>query len=459
MTSRAIAVVLLGLAACGGDAPADPASLHARIDALVPEIVDETNAAATTSDVTIDQLVRAIDAIDVLAPGFLSSDASADTTTEPAPTVTDQTGQEVADELNTRLFTDANYEDDGMYRVPADMICPTDDTTGAIDPTCATNAAEIRIRAVLVGDDGVDFTLVLGAERAEPVTLGLRHRAVSVSVDLGELQRAATELGAVMGEGDVQVAMSGVVAASLEVLGTAHVSLSTSIEEDLHIGIGEAGADPNGDGALRIDSAVAQPLFRIELDGATSAGSFQLGLGSTQVHYNDSEAAQSIDVDLPGATATASLRAGEPLRVTGIGLGNRSTTLAVNGQTAMTVDLNRDQNRRFDLVIAGDALDATYTLSPAFDLRVATDHAVLGDTAPRFDVTRVAIDGAPAPALRSYTLPDGLTTQLQVAAGRLTIETAPTGYGVLIDAPSCVGEELRTDANGEYSVLVATACQ
>ena len=456
----ALAVIVTG---CGSDTPADPDSLHDRIDRLVPPIVDETNAASASSEATLDQLGRGLDAFEVLAPGILPASESGLGLKRlaAAPADGDPTdGQAVADELNTRLFTEANYEGDGVYRVPPDLICETDPETGASDPACTSQVAEVRVRAVLAGADGVDFTLVLGAERAEPLTLALRPSAVTVEVDLGELARAATELGAVAGESaGIAVAMDGRVSARLEVVGTAHVAVSVAIDQPVHVAFADAGADPEGPDGFRIDSAEARPLIRFELDGAAAAGSLQIGLGSTQVHAPDADTGRAIDVDLPGISATASVRAGEPLRVTGIGLGDRTTTLSVNGQTAMTIDLNRDRGRRFDATITGDALDSTFAVSPAFEVRVSTDHAVLGDAAPRFDVTRVALDGASAPALRSMTLSDGYTTQLQVAAGRLTLETAPTEYGAIIDAPSCVGEELRSDASGSYSVMVATACQ
>jgi hypothetical protein len=143
----------------------------------------------------------------------------------------------------------------------------------------------------------------------------------------------------------------------------------------------------------------------------------------------------------------ATLTAGA-LRVADMSLGNRTTTVSVGGQRAVSVDLNRDAGRSLDLVVAGGELDATFTVAPVLDLRVAIDHGLFGHELPRYDVTRLALDGA----LRSTA------ARLEVAAGQLTIETNPVGYGATFAAGQCIVEEFRSDATGSYSVLVPTTC-
>lgn len=440
--------VLVG--ACASEA--DPAAVRERIDRTLPPLVDESTGAADGADATFGAMSRGFDTLDLLAPGLLpglGSDAGVRLPAMPAFGEDGQTGADVARELNETLFTDASYEGGGVFVVPTTLLCPADDL-GVVDADCVAHAtqAALRIRAELVGGDGLDLALVVGANRDEPITIALRPRSITATVDLGELADAARALAPAFGEPDLRFELAGVISARLEVLGTAHVAVAITIDQPVHVAFGDGAL--TGDDAFRLDTAQAHPLVRIELDGVARQGSAQVGLGATEVHVPD-DTGPATDVDLPGLAATATLIAGEPVRITGISLGDRTTTVSVGGEQAIGVDLNRDAGRRLDLTIAGDELDATFTVSPAFDLRVAVDHAILGDTPPRYDVTRVALDGAPAPALRA-------STQLAVVAGQLTIETDPVGYGATIAAGACVGEEWRADASGDYSVLVSAPC-
>lgn len=70
--------------------------------------------------------------------------------------------------------------------------------------------------------------------------------------------------------------------------------------------------------------------------------------------------------------------------------------------------------------MAFDDATGTIEVSPKFDLAIATDHAVIGDDAPVYDVTRVLLTGG----LRSVTD----SNQLEVL-GALSLDTNPDGFG------------------------------
>jgi hypothetical protein len=443
---------------------ADPASIRERIRRDVPAIVDETVAAGESADATVGALGQGLDALDRVVPGLLPDVAGAGEDLKRGLASADgeaPTGADVAEELAARVFADANHEGDGVFLVPVDFLCPAAD--GAVaDPDCVESAtrAQLRVRAELDGN-GLAFTLLVGAERDAPVTLALHPNLLEVSVDLAAAAEAARAIGLL--DPAIAVELGGVVSVRLDVVGAAHVAAAITIDRPIHVAVSDA-ADPASD--FRLDSAIAHPLVRFELDGVLGRGSAQLGLGSTQLHLaGDAEAGSpATDLDLPGATANALLADGLFL-ASGIGLGDRATTISVGAQQAIAIDLNAGAGRRFDLAVTGDDVDATFAFTPSFDLRVAIDHAVLGDTPALYDVTRVALGGAETPALRSSLTvtgdsPETLSPvrQLEVVAGELVIETNPAGYGATIAAGQCIVDEARSDAAGDYTVLAPGAC-
>lgn len=454
MRSSLLAVVVLGAAAC--DHPADPSEVHDRINALVPEIVDATNAAGDGADPVFGALGNGLSLLDRFAPAVLPELGVDATFKVAAPSgggavigEDGATGADVARSLNEGLFADANYEGDGVFRVPVTELCADPTDTACVDDA---SRAELRVRAE-TADDGLDFTLLVGADRAEPLAIGLRRRAVTMSVDLGEAELAVRDIGATVSDGPAwTVELSGVISARLDVLGTAHVAVAVNIDQPVHVTIGDGTSEP-----MQLDTAEAQPLVRVELDGAAVTGSAQLGLGSTQVHI-PADADPALDVDLAGLTATARMHDGA-LTIDGLSLGDRTTTVAVGGQQAIAIDLNRDAGRALDMTVTGDDTDATFAVSPGLDLQVAIDHAVLGDESPRYDITRVLLWGGSPSTVRQTVDASTGVEQLMVMAGTLTLDTNPAGYGVVVDGGQCLGEESRSDAAGSYTAYVATACQ
>lgn len=442
MRSSLVAVVVLGAAAC--DHPADPGEVHDRINQLVPEIVDATSAAADGADPAWSALGQGLSILDRFVPSVLPElgvDVASKAASPSSLLGDGETGADVARSLNEGVFADANYEGDGVFRVPASQLCADPADTACVDDA---NRAELRIRAE-TADDGLDLTLLVGADRAEPMSIGLRQGVLTLSVDLAEAEAAVRAVGST--EPGWTVELSGAISARLAVLGTAHVAIALNVDQPVHIAIG----DGTGGEPLALDTAAAQPLVRVELDGVAVTGSAQLGLGSTQVHI-PADLDPALDVDLAGVTATAAMAAGA-LTIDRLSLGDRTTTVAVGGQQAIAIDLNPDAGRGLGMTVTGDATDATFAITPGLDLRVAIDHAVLGDTPPRYDITHVLLWGGSPSTVRET--PD----QLMVMSGALSLDTNPVGYGVVVDGGQCLGEELRTDADGSYTAYVATACQ
>jgi hypothetical protein len=161
-----------------------------------------------------------------------------------------------------------------------------------------------------------------------------------------------------------------------------------------------------------------------------------------------------VELDLAGATATASFADGKPLALTHVSLGNRTTTVSIGGVRAVAIDLNAQDGRAFDVTVSHDAATATDTLevTPKLDLQLTVDRAVLGGTPPVYDVTRVTIDGS----LRGSDTSD----QVEVLTGSFSVTTDPASYGFAATAGQCVTAADATDptTGSTFTQLIVAAC-
>jgi hypothetical protein len=470
-------VVTLGLAACGDDPPT-PSEVRGRITDDLGNILRETNAAATAMDALPGSAAFAmLDQMFNAQAGTISPEVAnklAAVTALVAPRTDTRTtnrgllpaeGEDAidADEtirvLTEEVFTDANETDPGIYTLPPSLVCkettfdPNGNPIETIDQDCAAQLAKIDLRIKVSEDDGaLIFAIQLDANHDEPLVVSLEHTRLAATIDLDETQQAITTLAPVLGEEVPNMALSGAVTGSLSILGPANAQLALAIDRALAIKVADTGIDLDGPQATRITSAAADVLA-LSLDGNRHVGGLDLGLGATTLHLAEDRA---LDVDLPGVTAQASFGVGQPLSISHIGLGDRSTTVAVNGQRAITIDLNPQDGRELAATVTADAATGLETLAvtPKLDLRYAVDHAVLGDTRPVYDVTQVLLEGS----LRGGGFEND---RIEVLSGQLSITTDPTGFGFSAVTGQCVtGTETQDATSGAfYTAWTVGACQ
>jgi hypothetical protein len=226
------------------------------------------------------------------------------------------------------------------------------------------------------------------------------------------------------------------VTAKLEILGAAKLRASLAIDRALSIAFAKTGASLDGPDAFVLSSAKAE-VIAVTLDGKARSGSLALGLGETAIKAPAD--GKRVELDLAGATATASFAGGQPLELTHVSLGNRTTTVSINGVRAVAIDLNAQDGRAFDATVTHDAGtgDDTLEVTPKLDLQLTVDRAVLGGTPPVYDVKRVTIDGS----LRGSDAGD----QVEVLAGSFSVTTDPASYGFAATAGQCVAADDATD--------------
>ena len=458
-TSLCAFSLLSSLAVLGcTDDPPTPTELRGNISSDLGNVLREANAAFTGStdalpgSVPLAMVDRALGANPGLGLGLRAMTAqlvAPRTGAGPADgTAAIDTDAQIA-YLNDKLFTDANHVGDGIYQVPASLVCarttfdPTGQPIETVDAKCAEQLAKADLRIRTAKDGGaLVFAIQLDADHDEPLRLTLTHTSIALTADLDGAQRAFVALATVFGQDVPNAALSGQLTGKLEILGTAKAKAQITIDRALSIKFAKAGADLAGAEAFVVSSAAAE-AFSVTLDGAQKSGTLAVGLGETAVKIPALDPGKRFELDLPGATATASLTAGQPLELTHLGLGNRSTTISINGARAQTIDLNPQDGRAFGATVSHDPATGTdtFAVTPKLDLQMSVDHAVLGDAPPVYDVTRVLLAGS----LRSTATTD----QVEVSTGSLTIATNPTSYGFAAAAGQCVtGTDVTDPSTG-----------
>jgi hypothetical protein len=461
----------LGLVACSDDPPA-PDEVRARISTDLASVLREANAAyaggtegmpGDAATAVVDRMLgtdstvalRVRSAVARLTPSTSSSVNGGARPLDPEAEPYNPDAQIAY--LNEKLFTDANHVGEGIYQVPPSLVCTETsiDASGGevqtIDAECAAKLAEAQLR-IRVSKDGdlIRFSLQVGADHDEPLTLGLEPSAISLTIDLDDAWRAAAALAKIYGEELPNAELAGQITGRLEILGAAHAKATLDIDRAISIAFAEAGAALDGPDAYRFSSAQAKVLA-LELDGAGKRGSYALGLGATAAHVlvdaltDTGTRRDRYELDLPGLTATATFAAGKPLELTRVSLGDRTASISKNGKTATAVDLNPADGRAFSATLTLDPATGRETLavSPKLDLRIAVDHAAWGELAPVYDVTQILLDGS----LRS----DATVDRLEVLTGSFRISTNPATYGFSAAAGQCVaGDEVADVSTGDF---------
>jgi hypothetical protein len=443
-----------GLLACGTDAPS-PSEVRGRISDDLGNVLRESEAAseASTTALPIDTAIGLLERFIPAETELSKRIAKIDVQRLDEPEEDENITEELIEELNTKLFTDANHAGDGIYKVPADYAC-TEETfeedgsvTTSLDAECVVEWEKLQLRVRVADDDGtLTLAIQVGADHDEPLRFALTHTSLAMTLDLDETGQAFSALAPLFGEAAPNASLSGQVTGKLEVLGTQSAKASLTIDRSIAIAFAEAGVALDGPGAFRFSSAAAN-VAAISFDGVAGTGSVVIDLGETRAHVpGDVEFDEpAIDLDLPGASVVAMLAANQPLQLTHIGLGDRRTTMSVDGQPALSIDLNPSDGRAFGAIVSRDAstgLD-TIQVSPVLDLQMAVDHAALGEEAPLYDVTRVLVTGS----LRSGAESD----RIEVVSGGFSITTTPAEFGFSATAGQCVTSTFAEDvATGQF---------
>ncbi|MGC4086989.1 MAG: hypothetical protein QM756_03625 [Polyangiaceae bacterium] len=413
----------------------------------------------------------------------------------PEPTCTDAVTQE--DLIETRsdmanaiddlvkvmkedVFTPENLEsEDGqsaVYRLSPEFLCkggsdvaapaPTpggsvpDTATSTLDPECVQHVSELqpRLRLTSPSDGNVDAALLLTAQKHNPLTLALRSDGVALQVDLGELK--ATLDSAHQNTGEL-ASMSGKLEFELKRNAELDYSFRFNVLSSLSANIMDSLMQQ-----VAYTLAGNKPSFEVRLDGNAHqvTGTYHFGAFGVKGPLNalyktdaDDPSAEPhtpytglIDLLLAGFDGSVTFDGNrDRINLTGVGLGNASSTLKHDGNLLAQLDINKNNGRHFDVSVERNADDqTTLSFSPTFDLDLLLNFASLKNqiadipTYALSDRLRVFFDG-PSPSVRAE--PD----QLRVISGTLKLESQSTPDANLSVAPGMCLLESDADTTAE----------
>jgi hypothetical protein len=481
-----LAVPLTGLAlvACGGERGAEPDEVREALDDVVVPIVDDTSAAFQFLDdssvlANLDGSTRAMpwgdsagDDMEAPEPDPEPEEIEPDPN-EPTP------GEELAQYLREVIFTQDNYEGDGIYRIrgrdvcaqegmeptPIDEDAPADpEAEGTEDCERMVDEMELRIEVMLV-DGGFDATLLVGPRRAKPVRLESRDDRITVIANLAAAKAAIEHVASVTGaEVELPDVLEGVVAASLQRDGEAAATVVLSIREDVAV---EATTE---DGAVSFEAAARQPLARLSIDAIARHLELQANAGPVLASVpwglfeEDTEIGGTLHVDLAGATGTLVLDDDDrAVTLTGVGLGESTSRITLDDQVLWAIDVNPEEGRTFDMTVTPGDGGATLAIEPGLhvvttvDMRPITESWDEVDPAQDGDTYEIVFDGD-HPAAETIDGDETHDGALRVTSGRLRL-SATGATPIDVEAGEClVDSEVEEGEHPSLGGLASGAC-
>jgi hypothetical protein len=420
----------------------------------------------------------------------------------------EQTRQDISDsvddlvaELRDKVFIEANLESDTgtevVYRLGADVLCSSDESSdvaeapatsdagvaadagssGSVDEECAQNVAKLepRLRLTSPSEGDIDVAVLLTSAKKNPVSLELYHDMLGVVVDLGELKEL---LDSADQTPEGLSALDGKMSLELVKNAERDFSLRYNVLEDLLVK-----ADEDGD-QVTVKLGASSPTGELRLDGnaRTVTGTYDMStlnvtapLGAFE--SDDEEAYDDAGNPVTPKTYTGLIRIllgglngsltfdgdTDVLNFKGLGLGDVSTTVHHDDDLLLKLDVNPDQDRRFDLKVeSGEESSPVLTFSPTLDVRLQLAFQKLADQIPDLDsfllndTLRLWFEGA-NPSIQ------GTTDSLRVVSGTLHIdsENAPDS-SLTVPSGMCLvaGETTEEqEATSLASAFTSEACE
>ncbi len=380
--------------------------------------------------------------------------------------------------LREDVFTPDNLESEdateAVYLLPASILC--DDEDSGADPgsspvvtpdgqitgdvvaieaeaeegeSCEESVERLqpRLRLSSPGEGDVDVDFLLTDERRNPMSFQLYTDRVGVTVDLGELKATVEAAGEDL-EGVQE--LDGEVGLELVRNSATNYSLRLNVLRDLVVAGGDA------DETVELMVAASSPTMELNVDGDAKALTGTINYGAINVAaplsaFMDDEEYDEAGNLLPPKTYTGMIDAvlgglngsltfdgtTDVLTLENLGLGDVSTTVSHDGNTLISVDVNPDDGRRFDLQIEEGEVSPTLTFSPTLDVRLGLGFTHIADqvddipTAFLDDTIRLWFEGNEP----SVEFADA---GLKVASGTLHLESA--SENVSVESGMCLVE-------------------
>jgi hypothetical protein len=390
----------------------------------------------------------------------------------------DQFMSKAASEAKEHVFRDELVEsNDGnkvIYKIDPVSACGS-------NSECVAKLTQNPVRFAVTAntDDSLNVALLVGEARHTPATALLSSTEVSVRANLAEVMDTLRLFATAADLESFPDHLNGVIEAALERRSESEFAISGSVIEKFDLLVGQAKGKP-----VAVTVAPSDPTWLLTLDSATNTLGYSVAMGAVDVKVagaavcNDScgskEKTGSFSGHLGGYSFQTSVSKGATeLNLSGVGLGNDTTYVALDDDRLGTLDVNPNQGRKFSMNFKRTAEGTLVTFEPALDIKLALMLNKLSDSL-RVDmpdwlsdeIFEIMLGGAakpsvlvPAPVCDAFGNASS-KSQLAVVTGDLTLSSSSPSTRVDVTAGMCLlpVDGAASDAN-PVSRLKAGACQ
>lgn len=247
---------------------------------------------------------------------------------------------------------------------PGHCVAPNASCIQSID------AAQVRVKATLVGADGLDVAVLVGPDRARPVVLELRRTSLAVELDLESAKLALDHLQAVAGNSEAEVALArGRLRFQFTSSAPDDISFVSSIPEAVQFQLNVP------QGPIELAIAARSPAITLRAQGALETLSIAVDNGpiDLSVPYaflTEGKGSGTLALHLSGQTWRTEAKVNQPSLVLTDISWLEPSTLKKDGVSVFALDVNPNSGRKFELSLtpAGTPPGVLFRVQPELDV-------------------------------------------------------------------------------------------
>ncbi len=342
-----------------------------------------------------------------------------------------------------------------------ETVCESDQNAPSqaeLNASCASNIDEMRyqVRVWSPSEGNLNFRVTVGPGH-HIGNVEVHEDRVFGSVNLSEVREAVEHADTVYGSdsaSDIPSTFKGTVSTLLEKQGDDKAHMEVRVESDVSIG--------GGDVQLQLASP-GKPIFGATADGSADRVSTTFNLDTVEAsftvdHYafeNDEYVSFDHTAHLAGLTGRMIFDgAAEQFKIRDFGFGQSTSWLDMNGERVLSLDVNPDSVRAFDMTLKSASAEDTYdaSWSPEFDATIGVNFGRLATKITEEwlmeDEFNVALTGN-NPTLRAGTTENNWG-YLEVLSGSLEVSSSTPNYVRSVSEGNCLLEVTENGSQVPY---------
>ena len=385
---------------------------------------------------------------------------------------------QVAQEAKEHVFREELVEvSDGnqvVYKVDPVSACGS-------DSTCLEKLSLNPVRFVVTAnaDESLNVSLLVGEARLNPGSAVLGPTRLSARIDLAQAMDVLRLYMDTEDQQDLPDRLAGVVEAAIEKRAENDFAISGSVIEKLDLLVGQAEGKP-----VAVTVIPSDPTALLTINAATNILGHAMNIGGLNVQVagaavcddscGEQENTGTFSAHLGGFTGSVVVTQGaQDLSITGLGLGNDTSFVALNNDPLGTLDVNPNNGRKLSVTFKKTAEGTLVSFEPALDIRLAIMLNKLSESLrvdmPAWlndEIFDVMLGGDAKPSVlvpvATCDASGNVTSesQIKVVTGNLSLTASSLATPVNVVAGMCLAPADGVDGDAHpFSQLKADICQ